>query len=138
MKFSEAKNNGIETTFMSVTQFEGISDLDLCSLFGNMLDNAIAACIECPAGKRKIQMKISSECGDGNTEYFISLTNSVLKPVVASNPNLVTTNPNTEDHGHGVSIIRDISEKYGGTVEYFDLNRMFCFQVTFYVENKPK
>lgn len=44
-KLSTAKFLGIDSTCLSVMDFDGLDNLDLCRLLSNMLENAITACI---------------------------------------------------------------------------------------------
>ena len=72
-----------------------------------------------------------------HSAYNITMLNTVNKPVMANNPKLITTKKDKELHGFGTKIIRDIAEKYDGSVDFYDTSDgQFCCSVILYPE-KP-
>lgn len=124
-KLSTAKSLGIDSTCLSVMDFDGIDDLDLCRLLSNMLDNAITACNNIKEGERRIYMKIT----DDGYNYTFNLKNTIEGSVIVNNRNLETTKPEKELHGFGTQIIRDISSKYNGRCDFYEENGCFCCNV---------
>lgn len=124
-KLSTAKFLGIDSTCLSVMDFDGIDDLDLCRLLSNMLENAITACNNIKEGERRIYMKIT----DDGYNYTFNLKNTIEGSVIVNNRNLETTKPEKELHGFGTQIIRDISSKYNGRCDFYEENGCFCCNV---------
>lgn len=84
-----------------------VSELDLCIIIGNLLDNAIDACMELPPEERLIRIYMEMK---GNYLY-LALTNTAggrKKKSLASTKG--------EGHGFGISRIDAIVQKYGGYV----------------------
>lgn len=124
-KLSTAKSFGIDSTCLSVKDFNGIDDLDLCRLLSNMLENAITACRDVSEGKRRIYLKIA----DDGYNYTFNLKNTIKESVVSNNHNLKTTKLQKEQHGFGTKIIKDISLKYNGRYDFYEENGYFCCNV---------
>jgi len=90
-----------------------ISTMDLCSIFGNALDNAIEGVTSIEdEGKRLIKLAVFSQ----NDLLLIRFENYFVNTLSYSNGNLVTTKQNMKYHGYGIKSIRNIVEKYGGSV----------------------
>ena len=88
---------------------------DLCSIFSNMLDNAIEACkkIESSDIKRKIKLR-----GAIVNKYFvIRCENTKVNPINIDKDNIITDKKDSFLHGIGISSIRNSVEKYNGNVE---------------------
>ena len=84
-----------------------VSELDLCIIIGNLLDNAIDACLELPIEERLIRIYMEMK---GNYLYF-SLTNTASGK---KKKHFKTTKG--EGHGLGIARIDAIVKKYGGYV----------------------
>ena len=111
----------------------GIRALDIYTLFGNALDNAIEAAQQVPLSTgRVICLNIARR---GNLTS-ISLENSCARAAALRDGLPLTTKEDAERHGYGVKSIRYIVEKYGGTMEIsqsegrFSLNIMFLSNYT--------
>lgn len=124
-KLSTAKSFGIDSTCLSVKDFNGIDDLDLCRLLSNMLENAIAACRNIREGERRICLKIT----DDEYNYTFNLKNTIEGSVIGNNHDLKTTKPEKDQHGFGTKIIRDISLKYDGRCDFYEEGGYFCCNV---------
>ena len=88
---------------------------DLCSIFSNILDNAIEACkkIESSDIKRKIKLR-----GAIVNKYFvIRCENTKVNPINVDKDNIVTDKKDSFLHGIGISSIKSSVEKYNGNVE---------------------
>ena len=122
-KFTAAQSVGINVQCSSVKKFIGIDDIDLCNLLGNVLDNAITACMSIPDNYDKfVSLDISCE----NNIYRFSVKNSINESVLKNNSRLVTSKNNKKHHGFGVKIIRGIAEKYKGCCRFFEEKNVFC------------
>ena len=96
------------------------SDLDLCVLLGNVLDNAI-----------------EGVSGDGNNEiylelrnvdnfFMISVKNTITNSVLEYNPNLISTKNEKEVHGLGILSMKEVVQKYNGSIEFYESDNKFC------------
>lgn len=84
-----------------------VSELDLCVIIGNLLDNAMDACMELPAPDRLIRIYMEMK---GNYLY-LALTNTAGGK---KKQHFRTTKG--EGHGFGIARIDAIVKKYGGYV----------------------
>ena len=125
-KLTTAYSLGIKVSCITVADFSGIDETDLCDLLSNILETAIAACQEIQNnGKRYIYLQISSE----NNIYTFLVKNSVSHSVMECNPQLKTTKADKNSHGLGTSIIRDIANKYNGRCDFYEIDNTFCCSV---------
>lgn len=98
-----------------------IRDIDMISMFGNILDNAIEAAAKCEEGKRKVQVRLFM--GSRYILYFEvkNTWNGMLK---REDHRLLSTK-NTGNHGLGVEIIKELAGKYGGDFEMMEKEEWF-------------
>ena len=89
-----------------VSGFDGIDVIDICVLLGNLLDNAIEACLKINSN-RSIKLRFKQV-----ENYFsIVVKNTFLNE---DNDDLVTTKENKMNHGFGIKSVKSIVKKYGG------------------------
>lgn len=109
-------------------QLDFMSDADICSLFGNALDNAIeAVCFIEEKDKRVIELTVKVSRG------FLSVCvrNSYCCDVVFDGDLPKTTKGDEINHGYGMKSIKSIVERYGGELSVvaqegaFNLNMLF-------------
>lgn len=114
-KIHTAREQGITVKDeIFISQGIGIDSLDGCILFGNIMDNAIEACVKIPSEEeRKIRIKMTSKAD----MLICRFTNTIHKEILIDK-NLKTTKDNAEMHGIGVKNIKKSAEKYGGTVSF--------------------
>ena len=125
-KLSIASALGIKISCITVSDFDGINELDLCDLLSNILENAVTACRNMPEiSNRFICLEISQ---DGSIYYFL-VKNSIAESVLSYNPNLETTKIDKNVHGLGTAIIKDIANKYNGRYDFYELDNTFCCSV---------
>ncbi len=97
-----------------------VSELDLCIIIGNLLDNAIDACMELPAEERLIRIYMEMK---GNYLY-LALTNTAGG---AKKHNFRTTKG--EGHGLGIARTDAIVKKYGGYITRASEDNAFSTEV---------
>ncbi len=124
-KLSTAKSFGIDSTCLSVMDFDGIDDLDLCRLLSNMLENAVTACVNSKMERRQMYLKITSD----EHNFTFNLKNTIDSTVIANNRYLHTTKVMNGEHGYGTKIIRDIAIKYNGRCDFYEEDDLFCCNV---------
>ena len=109
-KVKLAKEKDIDFTIMiDFSNIDTIVALDISTIFGNGIDNAIEAVEKLPKEKRVILIK----AGKINDFISIVMENNYDEKVVSKNNK--TTKKDTFLHGFGISNIRNATEKYGGT-----------------------
>ena len=89
---------------------------DICSIFGNALDNAIEHVILIPdQEKRLIHLTVSLQKGF----VFIKIENYCEAEISKNEEDLITTTKkDSKNHGFGLKSIRAAVEKYDGSVVF--------------------
>lgn len=103
-------------------------DSDLVVLFGNLLDNAIEACMKVESKYRRVDVKIGTQ----NELLFIQIDNSIGEPPIQKGRNLVTTKNEKMRHGYGLKSVENIVKKYDGTFSYYIEEKHFSIVISFY------
>lgn len=104
-----AEELGIKMTFTGTIPEKGIASSDLCTVLGNLVDNAIESTKRFK-GEKYIRIESTSR------ELFLvlSIINPVNEPVVIKNNRIKTTKSDSKNHGIGLKNVGKIAEKYGG------------------------
>lgn len=90
-----------------------ISTMDLCSVFGNAMDNAIEATM----GLTYVNMReISVKIGVSQQMLLMRFQNYFEGELLREGERIVTSKPDREGHGYGLQNIETIVGRYGGTV----------------------
>ena len=118
--------NGIP--FTCVADGDGIDfmrDLDIYTLFANLIDNAIEASIALPEDKRSIQLVVRRQF-----DFFsIHLSNYFDGNLLEQDGELLTLKADRENHGFGSKSIRQIVENYDGTYTYKTEDNTFTVNI---------
>ena len=125
-KLTTASTLGIKVSCITVSDFNGIDEVDLCELLGNILENAITACNEMPSDSSRF---IYLEIGKENNIFTFLVKNSLQQSVIEKNPQLRTSKSDKENHGLGIAIIKDVVCKYNGRLDYYEIDNSFCCSV---------
>ena len=97
-----------------------VSELDLCVIIGNLLDNAIDACMELPPQQRLIRIYMEMK---GNYLY-LALTNTAAG---AKKHSFASTKG--KGHGFGIARMDAIVKKYGGYIRRASEDGAFSTEV---------
>ncbi len=126
-RIQECQEKGIRlTSLIDGRRLDFIHSLDLCSIFGNAMDNAIEAAAELPdSGLRGIQVKI----GVSDQLAFLCFRNYFDGILKRSGSQLLTRKNDTASHGYGIKNIRRLAEKYGGTAAFEVNGKKFTLNV---------
>lgn len=126
---AKAKSRGIQIE-IQVEKFlnvDFISDADIVSLFGNLLNNSIEAAEQCCDGERII--KVCLYMGNQFILVFRIENTFKIKPNWQGNK-LQTTKKESAQHGLGIGIARKLAHKYGGVLTLEEKNNMFVTILT--------
>lgn len=113
-KLANAQKHQIEMTYVVDGKLlDFIHVTDICTIFGNALDNAIEAeLLEPESEKRLIHLSVSAQ----RKMVCVTVENYVSRPEKIEADSLKTTKPDKRYHGYGIKSIRYCVEKYHGNV----------------------
>lgn len=135
-KMMECRKNKIKLTCVADgTLLDTIHVADICTIFGNAIDNAIeAVSFIRDEQKRLIHMSVSAE------KHFIlvQISNYCEDYPEIVNDLPVTTKQDKKNHGFGVKSINYTVEKYKGYVEYEMKNHWFELKILIPMRKKEK
>lgn len=104
-----------------------LSEVDIYSLFGNILDNAIEACEKLDENERYIGLKIYKQ----NSFVIINTINPFLGEIKKENGNIITTKNDKVSHGYGLKSIKYVVDKYDGKIDINDRKNIFSLTILF-------
>ena len=113
---------------VNVPEMLPMSDVELCSLLGNMLDNAVEACGTLPEEERFMRVYIGKLKG----QLYLSVQNSAGK-VRKEKGSYISTkedaSSSTKLHGYGLFRIDRVAKKYGGYVNRQNEEGIFATEI---------
>ena len=115
-KYNLALEHGIDCFFhIDLEKLIGIDAISLCCLFSNTLDNAIEASLKIPdPAKRHISVKTRIA---ENGYFSYEITNAKINAVSGQGDRLKSDKEENGFHGLGLSNVREMVEKYRGTLD---------------------
>ena len=123
--FQKADADSIHTELnVTLPEVLYIDSIDLCSIIGNILENAITACLDVPSEKRFIRMVISEE---QNSELYIAISNSFGGKLRKKGDRYLSTHRG--GNGIGLISIAATASKYGGTADFSHDDEVFYSDV---------
>ncbi|MBQ6163114.1 MAG: sensor histidine kinase [Clostridia bacterium] len=108
-----------------------ISDVDLCTIVGNILENAVLACLK--TTDRYINFTILEE---NESQLYIVVTNSFDGKVRQSNGKYLSTN--RKETAYGLSSVMSIAESYGGVAQFYHEDMRFCSNIAIPLNKKTQ
>ena len=125
-KITLARSEKVDVKCTILSKMEGIDDLEFCSVFGNLMDNAIEAERKVTE-KKEIIIFIEEKMG-----YLrLEIQNKIEKSVLNENSSLNTTKKDTSSHGIGHKSIKRTMQKVGGALKYYETGDLFCAEAVF-------
>lgn len=101
------------------------SEPDMCSLIGNLIENAVAGCLTLDdADKRYHYLSVTVS---NNVNLYVVSTNSFNGVVKMKDKHYLSTKKNSR--GIGLRSARMIAEKYHGTARFYHTGTEFCSDV---------
>lgn len=114
-KMQLAQNHDVKFTFhIQNINMEIIQDIDICTIFSNILDNALESCEK--SESKEILLDIYMVNGKFLT---IELSNSCDAVPVIQEGELITSKENSNNHGFGMKSVIKTVKKYKGQVFYY-------------------
>ena len=115
-KYAEAIKYGIKAEFYVEpgVVMEHISPVDLISMLGNLLDNAIRAAKSC-ADEKCIKVYVYMQ--DVSGFCVVKVINRYSGTLLYEDENLKSTKSGDGIHGVGIRSVRRLAQKYEGTLE---------------------
>ena len=89
---------------------EEVSDFELCTIFYNIIQNAIEGCLKVDNPLRSIRVKVKN-IGD---KIGISVDNDTILDEIPEDGKLKTSKEDSVNHGLGTQNVRDVVEKHDG------------------------
>ena len=120
-----AASYGIALAFSGVVPETGIEQEDLCTVFGNLLDNAIEGARRAP-GERFILVRTAVRNGN----FTVTVSNAVERRVPIRNNRIRTTKADAGNHGIGLKNVAAAAKKYDGRMLLSCDERIFTADVT--------
>lgn len=111
-----------------VIKYNKVGDKAICTILSNLLDNSIEACSLSNEKKSYINVVIRAI----NNMLVIKVKNSSHKKPIKKNNMLLTSKPDTNRHGWGMSSVISAVEDNNGIVSYYDDDKSFTVDITFF------
>ena len=120
-----AQSYGIRTKLQVVIPKEiAISDIDLCLIFGNLLDNAVTACRHVRTDARFIRLSADL---DTPGHLYITMVNSFDGNVCTRNGKYISTKERKS--GIGLASIQATIQKYHGSSNFYTEQHEFISNI---------
>ncbi|MDE8732724.1 ATP-binding protein [Eubacteriales bacterium DFI.9.88] len=114
------------TMFANVSNDIFISKIDISILLGNLLENALQACLGQSGGEKFVKVRLESS----QTKLLLFIQNSFSGEVVKNGSGFVSSRHSGS--GLGTVSVRNIVDKYQGTVRFYDYEQKFTVRVMIY------
>ena len=112
-RLAEEKNIVMECE-CNVAEEVGIEMIDLCSLFVNLIDNAIEASEKIGENGKKW---VSVRAGVRGGYLTVKIQNTYFHSIIKEKGRILTNKQDKENHGYGLRLIEDIIKKYDGNLD---------------------
>lgn len=124
-----AERKGIEISADLLVAYDArFDDGDICSLIGNLLDNAIEAAEDVEEDGRRVKLKIRM----AENNMLITTENPYKGQRRKRGNQYLTTKAERSGHGMGLKMIEEIAGKYHGDMVIEDTGQMFDVKVLLY------
>lgn len=131
-KYICSKYNIQYEEYINISKLDFISNVDICAIFSNALDNAIEACINIDTNiEKRIDVKVTYI----NQFCILKFTNSKSNEIKFVNQNIQTNKNDKSVHGIGLASIKYIVKKYDGEVIIDYSNDEFILKIMIPIKN---
>lgn len=108
-----------------------ISEIDLCALIGNLIDNAVESCSVLPEEARFLRIYICVR----RSQLYISVTNATNETIRKLDREYITRKRG--NHGHGLKRIDAVVEKYQGYIKRANEPGVFSTEIMLPLQALP-
>lgn len=123
---SLAKEEGIDVDYkFQLDMLGGLSDVDLCVVLGNCLENAINAAAMLPVGKRRIKVRAKSMCGN----VSVIIDNSFDGIVLKENTSFISRKSQIPVAGIGLASVQRTVDKMNGMMKIEHTDNAFMVSI---------
>ncbi|MEG2235841.1 MAG: ATP-binding protein [Clostridia bacterium] len=106
--------------------------IDVCSIFSNILDNAMEACLKIKDNERKIYIR-----GTIVKNYFVlKSVNSKINDIKIDYNNIISSKKDKYFHGIGLKSVENSLNKYNGEFRFKDLGNEFELDIYIPIESE--
>ncbi len=105
-----------------------ITDIDMCVILGNLLDNAIESCMKIEENKRFIRIYIAVM----KKQLYMSIQNSAKEELDFNERNYISTKRG--EHGLGMKRVKILVDKYNGYLNLQNEPGIFASELTIPIE----
>jgi len=133
-KLKSAKEDNIKLDITtSIPSVLNIEVIDIVTILGNLLDNAL----DSVANMEEKIIKLNIKFDKGN--LFIKIDNTFDGKIKyeenQDDKKLITTQKDSDEHGHGLKNIKKSAEKYNGHVDISHTDNIFTVGLILYIED---
>lgn len=110
-----AKKNNVQADIFVETGFkiEFMREIDVTSILGNLLDNAMEAAKKCEKG----QVSVALYMENGGSLAVCRIENNYMGELKSEGTKLLTTKENPEWHGIGLQNVKRLVDEYSGYIQ---------------------
>ena len=119
----EEENVRYEVT--GVLSYHEMSDYDMCILFSNIISNAVEACKRLKRAERVVTIHFK-KMGEN---FILSVSNPIEEEIKIEQLGQYTSKADAANHGFGIQRMREVVEKYKGTIDFRVENQRFMVTV---------
>ncbi len=112
---------------MDLSRLEEMNPVDIVTIFGNAVDNAIEACMKLPDNMERIIYLKSSAYANF---LVIRISNQFSDTILQQGGKLTTSKEDASWHGIGITSIKRSIKKYGGDTQISIDNKNHWFRLT--------
>ncbi|MFR2956929.1 MAG: ATP-binding protein, partial [Lachnospiraceae bacterium] len=107
-----------------------LTDVELCTMLGNLLENALDACRRMAPATDASPRTIRLFTKETGMLFFLCVENSYDGIVLSDKGHFLSRKRNGKRSGIGISSIREIVERHGGSVSVYPMEHLFRVGIT--------
>lgn len=126
-----AEESGIHTSFQLLLPASlSLGDVELCTMLGNLLENALDACQRMTPVAEDTPHTIRIFTRETGLLFFLCVENSYDGIVLSDQGRFLSRKRGGKRSGIGISSIQDIVQRHGGSVTVYPLEHIFRVGIT--------